>query len=77
MVLTDTQFRSDAIDLKYEDDRGAPILITVTTDFVAAYQKMSGPVNSSDLQTYIIEHATELKAKASACRAQGLTSQVL
>ena len=77
MFLTDAQFRSDAIDLKYEDDFGVPVLLTVTADFVAAHEMTSGSVNASDLQTFIIEDAIELKAKASECRAQGLASQVL
>jgi hypothetical protein len=69
--------RSDAIDLKYEDDFGVPVLLTVTADFVAAHEMTSGSVNASDLQTFIIEDAIELKAKASECRPQGLASQVL
>jgi hypothetical protein len=76
MQITDAPVRSDAIYLTYEDDRGSPILITVTTDFVAADQKTSAPV-VSDLQAYVIEHASDLKAKASACGAQGLTFRVL
>jgi hypothetical protein len=78
MLLSEILYRNDAIELKYEHDRGEPIVLVVTPDYVASTRaEGSRPATLSELQNYILDHATELKDKAAECKAQGRTLQIL
>jgi hypothetical protein len=78
LCLTDARFRGNAIELKYEGRIGEPVVLTVTADFVAAEKgQPSRALCLFDIQTFVIEHATELKTKAAECKAQGLKSRIL
>jgi hypothetical protein len=74
MNLTEVLFRNDAIELKYED-QGEGVVLIVTPEFVVS--ECGSRPTLFELQSYIIEHATQLKNKAAECKAQGCRSQIL
>jgi hypothetical protein len=74
MNLIEALYRNDAIELKYEDE-GEPVVLVVTPEFVAPDGASRSTL--SELQSYIIEHATELKDKAVECKAQGRRTLIL
>jgi hypothetical protein len=70
--------RGNAIELTYEETVGDPhpFVLTVTPVRISRETSKS-PIMASDLEEYVIKHATELKRVAEECKAKGLTAEVL
>ena len=70
--------RGNVIELTYEETVGDPqsIVLTVTAHHISR-QTSKSPIEASDLEAFVLMHATELRRAAEECRAKGLTTEVL
>ena len=70
--------RGDMIELTYEETVGDPhpFVLTVTSDHISR-QTSKLPIEASDLEAYVLSHATELQGAAETCKSKGLTAEVL
>ena len=70
--------RGDVIELTYEETVGDPhpFVLTVTSHHISR-QISKLPIEASDLEAYVLSHATELQGAAEKCKAKGLTAEVL
>ena len=70
--------RGNVIELTYEETVGdpQPFVLTVTSRRISRETSKS-PIKASDLEAYIMKHATELQKAAENCKARGLTAEVL
>jgi hypothetical protein len=71
--------RGTVIELTYEETVGdpQPFVLTVTSLHISSRTSKPTPVEASDLENYVREHATELKREAEKCKARGLTAETL
>jgi hypothetical protein len=70
--------RGNVIELTYEETVGdpQPFVLTVTSGHIAKEISRS-PIMASDLEAYVMKHATELQKAAEKYKAKGLTAEVL
>jgi hypothetical protein len=70
--------RGNVIELTYEETVGdpQPFILTVTSRHISRETSKS-LIKASDLDAYIMKHATELQKAAEKCKAKGLTAEVL
>ena len=68
----------DVIELTYEGTVGDPhpFVLTVTSHHISR-QTSKLPIEASDLEAYVLSHATELLGAAEKCKSKGLTAEVL
>ena len=70
--------RGDVIELTYEETVGdpRPVVLTVTSHHISR-QTSKLPIEASDLEAYVLSHATELQGTAETCKSKGLTGEIL
>ena len=70
--------RGDVIELTYEETVGDPhpIVLTVTSHYISR-QTSKLPIEATDLEAYVLSHATELQGGAETCKSKGLAAEVL
>jgi len=68
--------RGDVIELTYEETVGDPhpFVLTVTSHHISR-QTSKLPIGASDLEAYVLSHATELQGAAETCKSKGLTAR--
>ena len=66
------------IELTYEETIGDPhpFVLTVTSHHISR-QTCKLTMEASDLEAYVVSHATELQGAAEKCKSKGLTAEVL
>ena len=70
--------RGHVIELTYEETVGDPhpFVLTVTSQHISR-QTTKLPIEASDLEAYVLSHATELQGAAETCKSKGLTAEIL
>ena len=70
--------RGNVIELTYEETvrDPHPFVLTVTSQHISR-QTTKLPIEASDLEAYVLSHATELLGAAEKCKSKGLTAEVL
>jgi hypothetical protein len=71
--------RGDAIELTYEETVGdpQPFVLTIMSHHISRQTSAALPIRASDLEAYVLLHATELRREAEKCKAKGLTTEIL
>jgi hypothetical protein len=79
LTLVAVGISGDVIELTYEETVGdpEPFVLTVTSRHIARETSKHLPMNASDLETYVLIHATELRKAAENAKARGLSAEVL
>jgi hypothetical protein len=79
MTLVAVVKRQNLVDLKYGEsaEDPEPFTLTLTPQYVAHQICRSLPLTGIDLQAYLIANVSKLQATAEACKARGLTSEIL
>ena len=78
LTLMTVGISGDVIELTYEETDGdpQPFVLTVTSHYISR-QTSKSPIEASDLEAFVLMHATELRRAAEECRAKGLNFEVL
>jgi hypothetical protein len=78
LTLVAVGISGDVIELTYEETAGdhQPFVLTVTSHYISR-QTSKSPIEASDLEAFVLIHATELRRAAEQCKAKGLTAEVL
>jgi hypothetical protein len=79
MTLVAVVKRQNLVDLKYGEsaEDPEPFILTLTPQYVAHQTFKSLPLTGIDLQVYLMANVSKLQATAEACKARGLTSEIL